>query len=126
VLGPTPLGLTSNVPGGFVTAVVLDPPYAGAVRDKGIYAQDSATVSLKVAKWAVDHGDDPRLRIALCGYEGEHKMPDSWECVPWKAAGGYGNRTGNQNAHLERVWFSPHCLQPETEHQQFFPMEAIA
>jgi len=110
VLGSTPLGLTSNVPPGFRTAVVLDPPYAGELRDPEIYAHDSGTVSAEVREWALEHGDDERLRIVLCGYEGEHAMPATWECVAWKAAGGYGNQTGNRNAHLERLWFSPHCL----------------
>ena len=48
----------------------------------------------------------------LCGYEGEIELPDSWECVPWKTPGGYGSRgngRGRDNAHRERVWFSPHC-----------------
>lgn len=116
VLGPTPLGMTSNVPPGFRTGVMLDPPYDREIRDKGLYASDgTATLSREVRDWAVEHGEDERLRIVLCGYEGEHEMPASWECVPWKAAGGYGNRTGNQNAKRERVWFSPHCLKPEPE-----------
>ncbi|HWA07940.1 MAG TPA: DNA adenine methylase [Opitutaceae bacterium] len=112
VLGDTPLGLTSNMSPQFKTAVFLDPPYDGELRDAGIYAQDSNTISAAVRAWAIEHGGDPRLRIALCGYEGEHQMPDTWECVAWKAAGGYGNRTGNDNANLERIWFSPYCLRP--------------
>ena len=55
------------------------------------------------------------MRIALCGYEGEHVMPASWECVAWKANGGYANQRtdqtqGQKNAGRERVWFSPNCL----------------
>ena len=52
-------------------------------------------------------------RIALCGYEGEHPMPASWECVAWKASGGYGAQgdgDGSKNSQRERIWFSPHCL----------------
>jgi hypothetical protein len=48
------------------------------------------------------------LRIALCGYEGEHTMPDSWECIAWKANGGYA--TSQENSAKERIWFSPHCI----------------
>jgi hypothetical protein len=34
----------------------------------------------------------------------------SWECVEWKAAGGYAAAAGNtENASRERIWFSPHC-----------------
>lgn len=125
VLGDTPLGLTDNVPKGFTTAVLLDPPYAGDVRDPDIYATDSRTVAADVRAWAIEHGDDSRLRIALCGYNGEHKMPPSWACVAWKANGGYGNRTGNLNAAKERVWFSPHCLVPARD-RELFEMEGAA
>ena len=106
VLGPTP-----TVKRG-LTGVFLDPPYADEQRDSDVYSVDSMTVARDVAAWAIAHGDDPDLRIALCGYEGETEMPDSWECVPWKAPGGYGSqgdKTGRENAHRERVWFSPHC-----------------
>jgi hypothetical protein len=119
VLGDTPLGLTSNISPGFKTAVFLDAPYDHDVRDPYLYAQDSRTVSAAVREWALAHGDDPRLRIALCGYEEEHTMPDTWECVPWKAASGYGNRTGNDNSAKERIWFSPHCLKPERDRELF-------
>ena len=70
-------------------------------------------VSKDVAAWAIANGDNPLMRIALCGYEGEHVMPSSWECVPWKATGGYGGQSkdhDNPNAKRERIWFSPHCL----------------
>jgi hypothetical protein len=56
-------------------------------------------------------GNNPLLRIALCGYEGEHDMPKEWDCVAWKAVGGYGNQSeNNENARRERIWFSPHCI----------------
>ncbi len=123
VMGDTPLGLTTNVADTFKTAVVLDPPYHGDVRDSGLYATDSDDISTAVREWAIAHGDHPRLRIALCGYEQEHAMPASWECVAWKANGGYGNRSKNQNAHLERIWFSPHCLKPQAAQQELFAPE---
>ena len=97
------------------TAVFLDPPYADtAGRSKDLYAKDSESVAHAVREWAVANGDDPRLRIALCGYEGEHEMPASWSVLPWKAHGGYGGQ-GKQsgvNARRERVWFSPACHAP--------------
>lgn len=68
-------------------------------------------------KWAIENGDHPDLRIALCGYEGNYQMPDGWQKVSWKAAGGYGsqgNGNGRVNAGREVIWFSPHCLQPAT------------
>jgi hypothetical protein len=95
------------------TALLLDPPYSTeAGRCGDLYRQDDATVACAVQEWAVAHGDNPQLRIALCGYEGEHAMPADWACVTWKARGGYSsqNRAGNGNPARERVWFSPHCL----------------
>ncbi len=120
VLTPTPLGLTDNVPSGFVTGVMLDPPYDGDLRDRDCYAVEGHKISGEVRAWALAHGDDPRLRIALCGYQGEHEMPDSWECVAWKAGGGYANQNtrGSTNSKLERIWFSPHCLQPARDELQ--------
>jgi len=93
------------------TGVLLDPPYDTDGHDD-VYGELSRGISAKVRDWAVANGDNPLLRIALCGYDGEHEMPEDWECVAWKAAGGYGsqNRAGNDNALRERIWFNPACL----------------
>lgn len=100
------------------TGVFLDPPYADtAGRTPDLYRVDCASIAHDVRAWAIDNGDNPKLRIALCGYEGEHEMPRSWVCVPWKAKGGYGSQgdgDGRENAARERIWFSPHCLNHET------------
>lgn len=106
VCGPTP-----TVKQG-LTAVFLDPPYAVEDRADCYDGQEDKSVAHEVGKWAVEQGEDKRIRIALCGYEGEHQMPDNWDCVEWKARGGYGsqNEDGNDNCERERIWFSPHCL----------------
>jgi DNA adenine methylase len=108
VLGPTPTSKQGT------TAVFLDPPYAQDERKGDLYAVET-DVSAAVRAWAVANGDNPDLRIALCGYEGEHDMPSSWSALAWKAKGGYGSQAdgrGAANAHRERIWFSPHCLDP--------------
>lgn len=120
VLGPSP---TTNIG---VTGVFLDPPYDmrvvsnansgrdGAAPSDKLYSSHDNELSAKVRNWAIEHGTEKKLRVALCGYEGEHDMPESWECVPWKANGGYGNQghgtPGKENAARERIWFSPYCL----------------
>lgn len=98
-----------------LTAVFLDPPYSDkANRHSNIYAQDSASVAHCVREWAIANGDNPLLRIALCGYEGEHEMPESWGCVAGNSNGGYANRRpDNTNKYRERIWFSPHCVKQE-------------
>lgn len=95
-----------------VTGVFLDPPYRHDMRER-CYAEDH-DISADVRRWALEHGDDPKMRIALCGYEGEHEMPDTWECVAWKAHGGYSRtERGVANRERERIWFSPHCLKTD-------------
>ena len=121
VLGPTPtfrFGLTG---------VFLDPPYSSE-RCTEIYGEDSQDVAFAVAAWARENGDNPLLRIALCGYTDEHEML-GWTEVRWKAAGGYGsqgNGIGRENATKETIWFSPHCLQPHKQEQQSLFSEATA
>lgn len=100
VCGQSPT-VRSAVPVG----VFLDPPYSAD--RSAVYEADSFTVAHEVRAWALQRGDDPRYRIALCGYDGEHDMPDSWECYAWRSRG-----RGRKNAARERVWFSPHCLRP--------------
>jgi len=93
------------------TGVFLDPPYASERNQS--YAVDSADVAHDVRKWAIENGDNKLYRIALCGYAGEHEMPENWHEVEWKASGGYGSQAkskGRENSEKERIWFSPHCL----------------
>ena len=110
VLGPTP-----TVKNG-LTGIFLDPPYsADANRDNELYAVESVVVAHTVREWAIVHGDNPLLRIALCGYEGEYDMPIDWVCMKWKATGGYesqGGASAGENCRRERIWFSPHCIRP--------------
>jgi hypothetical protein len=99
---------------GMSAGIFLDPPYSKeSGRSEGLYAEDDMSVAHRVREWCIANGDNPNLKIALCGYEGEHEMPDNWDCVAWKAPGGYGNQgtgRGKANAGRERIWFSPHCL----------------
>ncbi len=108
-----------------ITGVFLDPPYAEeSGRQEGLYSQDSGSVAHRVREWALEWGKHPQMRIALCGYEGEHDIPDSWECIAWKASGGYGsqgNGSGRENSAKERIWFSPHCIRT----RNLFDLQAV-
>ena len=98
-----------------MTGVLLDPPYSHDERQDDLYANDH-DVAGDVRLWAIENGDNPLLRIALCGYEGEHDMPKGWAAYRWKAKGGYGsqgNGIGRENASRECIWFSPHCVKHE-------------
>jgi site-specific DNA-adenine methylase len=129
VVGPSVTYLTG------LTGVFMDPPYsAEAGRDMNLYAVESGDVAHDVREWCLEEVEDrsgrytgprylhPKMRIALCGYEGEgHEVLESlgWDVVAWKANGGYSNqnREGNDNRHKERIWFSPHCLKPDKVEQ---------
>ena len=98
-----------------LTGVFLDPPYSAEAGRDEVYANDDFSVAHDVRRWCLENGDNPLLRIALCGYEGEHDslVNAGWRVHAWKARGGYGSRgdgRGRSNAGRERVWFSPHCL----------------
>lgn len=114
--GKTGNALSTMLLGGGNCAVFLDPPYTDkANRKNNIYAIDDTDIGHEVRDWAVEHGDDDRMRIALCGYEGEYDMPDSWTCVEWKANGSFSSLygasgKGRANSRKERIWFSPHCI----------------
>jgi DNA adenine methylase len=98
-----------------ITGIVLDPPYGGDEHSL-TYSAQHRDVAGDVREWAVANGHNDMLRIALCGYDGEHEMPAGWTCVAWKAHGGYGSQgdgRGRENAARERIWFSPHCLGAE-------------
>lgn len=90
--------------------ILLDPPYASEEHNVEYAAQSD--VSGDVRAWAIERGADTRLRIALCGYEGEHAMPESWRVIEWKTKGGYASRGSRANANQkrERVWLSRGCI----------------
>lgn len=117
VVTPSAAGYTPSDSAATV-GVVLDPPYsAEAGRDMSCYATDSGTVAHDVGAWCATAGTDRRLRIALCGYEGEHDKLQKlgWALLPWKTGGGLANTAkqegtrGKVNAARERIWFSPAC-----------------
>jgi hypothetical protein len=96
--------------------VFLDPPYSAAADcETVVYSENSGMVSAEVQSWALEHGAEVNLRIALCGYEGEYTMPDNWATFAWEGHGAFGRGRGHgkgmENRHRERIWFSPHCLQ---------------
>jgi hypothetical protein len=96
-------------------AIFLDPPYGATDRDSCYGEHEDFNVAADVREWCLENGDNPLLRICLCGYEGEgHEVLEKrgWSVVAWKAKGGYSNQNnhGNDNAKRERLWFSPACV----------------
>jgi hypothetical protein len=93
--------------------VFLDPPYGHGKMEYSAGGNVDTGIADRVRAWAIENGDDPRMRIVLAGYEGQHEMPGDWRVVEWKAQGGYGGGKGGEadaNSHKETLWCSPHCL----------------
>lgn len=112
-----------------MTGLMLDPPYpthkadGTQSRDGTIYTTDSGRDDLdklrdEVLAYCLERGSNPKMRIAVCGYDTDGYAvleKEGWEVVAWRAQGGYGNRKGeNKNAGRERIWFSPACVKPST------------
>lgn len=101
-----------------LTGVFLDPPYAMEGRSS-VYEHET-DVYRDVTAWALENGSHRDMRIVVAGYAGEHTALESagWRVHAWKAQGGFGNLgngRGRENAHRERLWFSPHCISPMQE-----------
>ena len=109
VCGPTPTVKQGS------TAVFLDPPYPSEDRADVYGHTEDRSVAADVFKWCLEWQNDPRMRIALCGYEGEYQLP-GWDCWAWKARGGFGSqaKNGNDNCRRERIWFSPQCVRKKS------------
>lgn len=115
---------STTIHSGNVSAVFLDPPYTSEGRgsDFKSYRNDDLNIAHSVREWCAERGVDPRFRIALCGYQGEHDSlveKHGWGYHDWKGPSGYANQDPNSDAKamrkLERIWFSPHCLQPRAK-----------
>lgn len=107
----TPGALSHGNPVG----VFLDPPYDVDLRGDGLYNHDEVGLSAEVCRWCIANQDNPRYRIVLAGYNGEHDLP-GWHVVKWTAGRAYGNANGetdnSENRKLERIWMSPNCITP--------------
>jgi DNA adenine methylase len=93
-----------------ITGVFLDPPYKFKNRDK-VYKEES-NIYNEVCEWAISNGDNIKLRIVVCGYEGDYKFPDTWNQYSWSSSGfgNLGDSRGKENSKREIIYFSPNCL----------------
>lgn len=98
--------------------IFLDPPYSKEECDQDLYNVDihPKNVYKEVLEWCVKNGNNPRYRIALCGYEGEYNALEDlgWKKYAWKAGRSFGSfnseTKNNENRHKERIWFNQNCL----------------
>ncbi len=83
-----------------LTGVSLDPCYDPKRRAKRLYRKDSDSLAEQVRAWALEHGEDPLLRIVLAGLGDEHDelLAHGWTSHRWRSDD-------------ETLWASPRCNQ---------------
>jgi hypothetical protein len=107
--------------GGYApVGVLLDPPYPAGWDTETAYAgqgREAGDLWREVTAWAAAEGEDRRMRIVVCGYEGLWEPPPGWTVRRWqrKSAGLGGN--GRQP---EVLWCSPGCVAPVTQQGGLF------
>ena len=108
--------------------IFLDPPYPLSDRDgekrKFYYEEDSHDIAYAVRDWAVEQGKDTRARIALCGGRSGLEIPDDWSVYEW-TAGGHRNKKTPRDP-TEYIYFSPGCLNDESEGVDIFKRDQYA
>jgi len=109
-----------------LTAVFLDPPYTKGAMDYSAGGMGQG-IADDVRAWCAENGNNPQLRIVLCGHAGEHDalLLQGWLTRAWKAGSGYAlNDEAIANRLSETIWCSPHCLPERCVVQDLF--EAIS
>ena len=99
-----------------LTGIFLDPEYPPEEHAFG-YAT-GGDIWEDCWHWALANGDNPLLRIVLCGYDTARHVPQDWRVIRWKARGGYGSQghgRGRENAAREVLYCSPHCVVADEE-----------
>lgn len=93
-----------------LTAILLDPPYGEGEQEYSVGGNGDKSLAWDVWRWAVENGNNPELRIAVCGYEDRRELPPGWFTVGWKARKGYQlTDEAKANPDREVIYFSPHC-----------------
>jgi len=97
-----------------MVGVFLDPPYLVENREDKLYRVET-NVFYDVCKWALENSSNPRMRIAVCGYEGDFVFPNDWDAFNWNTGGGFSSfakdeKRGKENSKKEIIYFSPSCL----------------
>ena len=109
-----------------LTGVFIDPPYTKGDMDYGAGGMGLG-IADAVRDWCSANGDNPKLRIVLCGHAGEHDalVELGWSAQTWKAGGGYARSDeAVANRKSETLWCSPHCIGSQPPAMPLFLDEA--
>ena len=105
-----------------ITGVFLDPPYTKGKMD---YASGGVGGDLagNVRAWCIKNGNNKKLRIVLCGHEGEHDelLGHGWFLRKWEARKGYAStEEAVNNSKSETLWCSPNCVSDKSGQADLF------
>ncbi len=109
-----------------VTGLFLDPPYTKGAMDYTVKSTGGALAD-QVREWCAANGDDPKLRIVLCGHAGEHDalLEKGWFTVAWTARKGYAVTVeAVENSASETIWCSPNCTRQDAVMRDLFAEES--
>ena len=104
------------------TGIFLDPPYTNGEMDYAAGGVGGALAS-DVRDWCAANGDDPELRVVLCGHAGEHDalIARGWRVRRWTARKGYAvTDEALANSASETLWCSPHCVPEHVAQPELF------
>ena len=107
-----------------LTGLFLDPPYEKGAMDYGAGGMKQG-IAKDVQAWCAENGNDPKLRIVLCGHAGEHDalLAHGWTIRKWKARKGYAlTAEAVANSAGETLWCSPHCVPEFITNQPLAPV----
>ena len=100
--------------------IFLDPPYRREQRTSAaLYNSDAQGTSEDTAiaayEWAVEHGANPKYRIAYCCHEGDFPVPDGWTVSGGTSISAV--RKVNRKGRRDITMYSPGCLplEPQSE-----------
>jgi site-specific DNA-adenine methylase len=96
-------GVLHHLDGRTSAAIFLDPPYRST---SGNYYVAQRETAREVAAWAFKQ-KTPKLRISLCGFDGDYSIPRGWSKIA-------GKPTAGKNRDRDRIWFSPNATTDDT------------
>jgi len=105
-----------------LTGLFLDPPYTKGAMNYAVGGVGGG-LATEVRSWCAENGDNPKLRIILCGHAGEHDdlLQAGWHTETWRARKGYAiTDDAVENSASETLWCSPHCIRSSAGNHELF------
>jgi DNA adenine methylase len=90
-----------------LTGVYLDPPYGEGKMEYSAGGNHSS-IAKDVWNWAIEAGENPKMRIIVSAYEDGRAVPSGWSKKTFAARSGYSKN--KSTAKREVLYCSPNCV----------------